>query len=125
MTLQNLNKILDKYESQLGSTDTQKFELLKGLPIYDWSEKAQNTFTFNHVIGLPQKNGVNYPLFDYEELVFNALQEYRHLWIKKATRLGSLPKIAVPRSLRSTLPSAVYVRYTSQLLHDAHCIRIY
>ena len=28
------------------------------------------------------------PLFDYEQLVFNTLQCYKHLWIKKATGLG-------------------------------------
>jgi hypothetical protein len=37
MPLQNLGKILDKYELQLGSTNTEQFELLKCLPFYDWS----------------------------------------------------------------------------------------
>ena len=61
MTLQNLSKVLDKYESQLGSTSLEQFELLKGLPFYDWQHKAgsgQNhaqAISFNHAIGLPQK----------------------------------------------------------------------
>ena len=42
MTLQNLSKILDKYESQLGSINVQQFELLKGLPFYDWKASFEN-----------------------------------------------------------------------------------
>ena len=38
MTLQNLNKILDKYEAQLGSTTANQFELLNGLPFYNWTD---------------------------------------------------------------------------------------
>jgi hypothetical protein len=92
MTLQNLSKILDKYEQQLGSTNTQQLELLKGLPFYsDWELKAPASFKladFNHAIGLPEKNGQAMPLFDYEQLLYNTLQEHKHIWIKKATGLG-------------------------------------
>jgi hypothetical protein len=28
------------------------------------------------------------PLFDYEQVLFNALQSNKHIWIKKATGLG-------------------------------------
>ncbi|MGC1133463.1 MAG: hypothetical protein WA941_11610, partial [Nitrososphaeraceae archaeon] len=45
---------------------------------------------FNHAIGLPRKqeNGRTYPLFHYEQMLYNELQQHRHLWIKKATGLG-------------------------------------
>jgi hypothetical protein len=94
MTLQNLSKILDKYDRQLGSTDTpqqQQLKLLKGLPFYDWSigqRVANQSTTFNNALGLPQKNGQSFPLFDYEQLVFDTLQKHKHVWIKKATGLG-------------------------------------
>lgn len=100
MTLQNLNKILDRYESELGFTTLpNQFELLKGLPCFNWIETARtpgsfysqnvNTNnTFNHAIGLPQKNGQPMPLFDYEQLLYNVLTSNKHLWIKKATGLG-------------------------------------
>ena len=87
MGLQNLSKILDKYESQLGSLNTEQFDRLKGLPFYNW-QNPQDIRTLNHVIGLPQKNGKSYPLFDYEKLVFDTLQNHKHVWIKKATGLG-------------------------------------
>ena len=93
MTLQNLSKILDRYESQLSITLTNQFELLKGLRFYNWSSTTSTNFTegsstFNHAIGLPQKSGQSYPLFDYEKLVFDTLQSHKHVWIKKATGLG-------------------------------------
>jgi late competence protein required for DNA uptake (superfamily II DNA/RNA helicase) len=40
---------------------------------------------------LPQKDGADKPLYDYEEIIFDALVTQtgiKHLWIKKATGLG-------------------------------------
>jgi hypothetical protein len=100
MALQNLSKILDKYEQQFNHPNYQQFAHLKGLPFYsDWQQSVTNdskisdtgiyqSRDFNHAIGLPQKNGVAYPLFDYEQLLFDTLQSNKHLWIKKATGLG-------------------------------------
>ena len=72
MTLQNLSKILDKYEQQLGSTNLEQFEVLKGLPFYNWSDNLtllSSAKSFNHAIGLPQKNGQSHSLFDYEQML--------------------------------------------------------
>ena len=105
MTLQNLNKILDRYESGLGFTTAgNQFESLKELPFYNWQNQPQllpsgncglqqlrshnSGHNFNTEIGLPQKNGQSYPLFDYEQLLFDVLQNNKHVWIKKATGLG-------------------------------------
>lgn len=89
MTLQNLSKILDRYESHLGGTITyaEQFEILKGLPFYNWQNPPDSN-TFNHALGLPQKNGQSYPLFDYEQMLYDTLQKHKHVWIKKATGLG-------------------------------------
>lgn len=49
---------------------------------------------FNHIVGLPQKDREEFPLFDYEEILFDVLMSFdgsfkdKHLWIKKATGLG-------------------------------------
>lgn len=66
---------------------------------------------FNHIIGLPRKDGVEKPMFDYEAVFYKALLEpgylnsmptsrsikpkniahpfkAKHLWVKKATGLG-------------------------------------
>ena len=91
MTLQNLSRILDKYEQQFGSTTNQEqFEVLKGLPFYHWESSRTNAakMDFNHAIGLPRKNDMACPLHDYEQLLYDTLQSNKHIWIKKATGLG-------------------------------------
>jgi hypothetical protein len=89
MVLQGLRKVIELYESQLGTTNTQQLELLRGLPFYsDWNELKSFSSDFNHTIGLPQKNGQAFPLFDYEQMLFDTLHSHKHIWIKKATGLG-------------------------------------
>jgi hypothetical protein len=87
MTLQNLSKILDRYDKELGSTSIQLLKLLHGLSFYNFDDPV-DTKNFNHAIGLPQKNGQAFPLFDYEQLLYDTLQQHKHVWIKKATGLG-------------------------------------
>ena len=49
---------------------------------------------FNHVVGLPTKDKKEYPMFDYEKLLYDSLMSVddtfkdQHLWVKKATGLG-------------------------------------
>ena len=43
---------------------------------------------FNHIIGLPKKNGEDKPFYDYERILFDTLHQLKHVWIKKATGLG-------------------------------------
>lgn len=51
---------------------------------------------FNHIIGMPEKDGKEYPLFDYEQDIISILEDnsntedirHKHLWIKKSTGLG-------------------------------------
>jgi hypothetical protein len=43
------------------------------------TNNSQGYCCFNHVIGLPQKNGKEYPLFDYEFMVYKALTYYSYL----------------------------------------------
>ena len=106
---QNTRKVvLNRYANQVSNSSTKQLEILKGLPFYNWpsyqdGEKGNislyqqleksNNFTlpqtdFNHAIGLPQKNGIAMPLFDYEQMLFDTLQSNKHVWVKKATGLG-------------------------------------
>jgi hypothetical protein len=62
--------------------------------------KTNGDCCFNHIIGLPTKEGMEKAIFDYEKLLYNAsllpnLQnplnhnfKNKHLWVKKATGLG-------------------------------------
>src|SRR5215207_7923659 len=76
------------------SSNTAKlFEQFKGLDFCIWDKQehtqrciaTNNGCCFNHAIGLPQKAQESKPLFDYEYEIYNALQQTRNIWIKKAT----------------------------------------
>ena len=74
----------------------QILEVLRGKPFWIWdiqSHKSIDARTFgnccfNHLIGLPKKNGLERPIFDYEKLITDNLHSTKHLWIKKGTGLG-------------------------------------
>ena len=86
------------------------FERLHNKSFWIWDQqqhklediRTNGECCFNHIIGLPQKNGVDKPLYDYEKIIFDSLitsqfdnkngnaksSNKKHLWIKKATGLG-------------------------------------
>jgi hypothetical protein len=65
-------------------------------PFWIWDyylHRAQYTKTnghccFNHLISLPTKGGRQYPMFDFQELIFDALEQNQNIWIKKARGIG-------------------------------------
>jgi hypothetical protein len=76
------------------------FERLLNEQFWIWDQqqhKFEDTRTkgdccFNHILGLPQKDAVDKPLYDYEKIIFDSLvtqngNANKHLWIKKATGL--------------------------------------
>jgi hypothetical protein len=70
----------------LGNTITEDYQeqilsILKGLPFWLW-DKEQHTAEYirtsgqccwNHIVGLPTKDHKEYPLFDYEKLLYDSL----------------------------------------------------
>jgi hypothetical protein len=81
------------------------FKRLRTKPFWIWNTYAHRQedivtngdCCFNHIIGLPQKDGNDKPLYDYERIIFDSLvtqngnaNSYgnKYLWIKKATGLG-------------------------------------
>jgi hypothetical protein len=55
--------------------------------------------SFNHIIGLPTKEGLEKAMFDYEKILYDYILvndaldhnhnfKHKHLWVKKATGLG-------------------------------------
>ncbi|HJT49397.1 MAG TPA: hypothetical protein VJ729_14525 [Nitrososphaeraceae archaeon] len=95
MTFKDLKKRLSLETAQ----QLRLFERLQGKPFWIWDrqqhkQKAVKTIgdcCFNHIIGLPQKDGIDKPLHDYEQIIFDSLVTQisnKHLWIKKATGLG-------------------------------------
>src|SRR5215203_7414565 len=55
---------------------------------HEWIHHNARPCCFQHPIGLPHKNGIPKPLFEYEKEIYDALQEIKYVWIKKATGLG-------------------------------------
>ena len=43
---------------------------------------------FNHVLSLPSKDGVSYPLFRFQKIIFDTLEQNQNVWVKKARGLG-------------------------------------
>src|SRR5919206_5229625 len=96
MTFKDLKKRL---ALEIAQQQSRQFELLQNKPFWIWNiedHKHEDIRTngdccFNHIIGLPQKDGNDKPLYDYEQIIFEslvALNGNKHLWIKKATGLG-------------------------------------
>ncbi len=43
---------------------------------------------FNHIVGLPVKNGQEFPIFEFQKQIFDYLEQYQNVWIKKARGIG-------------------------------------
>ncbi len=95
MTFKDLKKRVTLETTQ----EHKALERLRNKPYWIWDineHKQEDIRTngdccFNHLIGLPQKDGVDKPLYDYKEIIFDSLvtnNGNKHLWIKKATGLG-------------------------------------
>jgi hypothetical protein len=62
--------------------------------------RTKGNCCFNHIIGLPTKEGMEKAIFDYEKILYDSLLDndysnilhhtfkHKHLWVKKATGLG-------------------------------------
>jgi hypothetical protein len=102
LTFKDLKK---RFSLQAAEQQTRLFEKLQNKPFWLWSideHKHEDIRTnrlccFNHIIGLPSKDTVDKPLYDYEKIIFDCLvtqdgnvnsSNNKHLWIKKATGLG-------------------------------------
>jgi hypothetical protein len=77
-------------------TDHAKdLDIFLGKPFWIWDkEKHKLEFLidsnccFNHIIGLAVKNDKQYPIFDYQKLIFDAIENNQNIWIKKARGIG-------------------------------------
>jgi hypothetical protein len=93
MTFKDLKK---KVSLEVTQQQFRLFERLHNKPFWIWNVeehrradiRTDGYCCFNHVLGLPQKDGDDKPLYDYQEIIFDSLDNNKHLWIKKATGLG-------------------------------------
>jgi hypothetical protein len=103
VVFKDLQKLVSQSQQQEKSKEL--FQRLQGKPFWIWNiakHKQEDANTngdccFNHMIGLPTKEGEEKAIFDYEEILYdslldnesyNAAFKHKHLWVKKATGLG-------------------------------------
>ena len=73
-----------------------ELERLKGLKFWVWNieehralfDSTNGLCCFNHCLGLPVKNNKEFPIFDFQKLIFDSLQNNQNIWIKKARGIG-------------------------------------
>jgi hypothetical protein len=77
---------------------------LQGKPFWIWdreehlnlAHETNEQCCFNHIVGLPVKDKVEHPIYDYEKILYDSLLpitinhsfKNKHLWVKKATGLA-------------------------------------
>ncbi|MGA8565319.1 MAG: hypothetical protein WB587_11265 [Nitrososphaeraceae archaeon] len=81
---------------------SSNLSVLQGKVFWHWDKqhhteeyvRTNGQCCFNHCVGLPIKDKREYPLFDYEKILYDSLMSVdgsfkdKHLWVKKATGLG-------------------------------------
>ena len=76
-------KDLKKKVSLVTQRQNKFFERLQNKPFWIWNideHKLKDIITngdccFNHIVGLPQKDGNDKPLYDYEQIIFDSLDD--------------------------------------------------
>jgi hypothetical protein len=103
IVFKDLQKLVS--HSQQQNKSRELFERLKDKPFWIWDKqqhKLEDINTdgdccFNHIIGLPTKEGEEKAIFDYENILYDSIFvndvsncsfKHKHLWVKKATGLG-------------------------------------
>jgi hypothetical protein len=91
----DLQKLVSQQQQEKACNDLYDRLINKPFWIWDKEQHKQEDINtngeccFNHIIGLPQKDGIDKPLYDYEQIIYDSLNAgSKHLWIKKATGLG-------------------------------------
>jgi hypothetical protein len=91
VTFKDLQKLIQS--SQPNPEHTKILKRLANKPFWIWNQeehrlqdiKRKGDCCFNHhILCLPKKNGIDKPLFNYQKIIYDSLQSYKHLWIKKA-----------------------------------------
>jgi Terminase large subunit, T4likevirus-type, N-terminal len=77
--------------------DHKQLDIFLGKHFWIWDQQEhENQYLatsgqccFNHIIGLPVKNGIEHQIYDYELNVIKAIENNRNIWIKKASGIGA------------------------------------
>ena len=87
-----------KIKTSSSNIDNKDYlSIFKDIPFWVWDQsshkqefiKSNGNCCFNHIIGLPVKNGIEHPIYDYELDVIDKIENNRNIWIKKASGIGA------------------------------------
>jgi hypothetical protein len=95
MTFKDLQKLV---QSQSGAPEqrSQLSQRLRDKPFWIWNQqehkqediRTKGDCCFNHILGLPKKDGHDMPLLPYQRTLYDSLQNHKHVWIKKSRGIG-------------------------------------
>jgi hypothetical protein len=94
VTFKDLKK---RVSLEVTQQQSRLFQRLHNKPFWIWDiqeHKQEDANTdgdccFNHIIGLPQRNGVDKPLYDYEKIIFDSLVIQKILTISLLTIINN------------------------------------
>jgi len=83
-------------DNPLLSDHANELDIFLGKPFWIWDkEKHDLEFLITNgkcchvdILGRPQKNGIDFPIFDYQKLIFDAIEQNMNVWILKARGIG-------------------------------------
>ena len=82
------NPVLSDYKDSL--------DIFLEKPFWIWDPQEHNeeyalkegNCCFNHIIGLPIKNDREFPIFDFQKLIFDVIENNQNIWILKSRGIG-------------------------------------
>src|SRR5215217_7184849 len=96
LLFRDLHKLVAEQQQQQPQARKQLYDRLRDKEFWIWDKeqhreeyiRTDGECCMQHIIGLPQKEGIDKPLYDYENIIYDTLQQHKHVWVKKATGLG-------------------------------------
>ncbi|MFL6344200.1 MAG: hypothetical protein ACJ71A_01985 [Nitrososphaeraceae archaeon] len=81
MVFKDLQKLVSHSQQRQENRTKELFQRLHDKPFWIWDKeqhklediRTDGDCCFNHIIGLPQKDGNDKPLYDYEQILFDSL----------------------------------------------------
>ncbi len=83
-------------DSPLLSDIDKNLNIFLNKPFWIWDQQEHNIQFIKtngkcchvDILGRPQKNGIDFPIFDYQKLIFDAIENNMNVWILKARGIG-------------------------------------
>ena len=89
---QKLRQSIQKSQSNSSSN----LDILRDKPFWIWDKQehlkqgkeTNQNCCFQHIVGCPTKERRERPLWDYQKLIFDCIEQNQNIWIKKARGIG-------------------------------------